>query len=319
MACVKESRIPNAEKGLFTRKKVVQGDFITFYTGMIVDPQFAKTLTGNDRKYLLHVSGTGVAGLVCKGNQNGLGFYANSIHPSINRPKVNAKYDMKKIEILSGQSLKGIKYVVGMEIKIPIVATREIKKGKEVIVNYGDSYWHTNEITEPLVQRSLAKDSRDSRSFGRNLYVAPSHYVGFNRMTQHFDYLLKEGLFCTSMIHAGASLPEFEGEIINNDEMNERFNAGRGGYFIKINDKTVLDCYESRVVKKCLSSCANSAHAKYPVRNIKTGEAGRINCKLTKCYDKKNKMWRYYYVALELIPANSELLADYRPCISNDD
>ena len=103
---------------------------------------------------------------------------------------------------------------------------------------------------------------------GLGLYAAPSHHVGLNGTTQQFDYPLNEGLFCSSTIHAGEILPQFVGELINKTELEGRINAGRGGYFIQINDQTFLDCYESR--------------------------------------------------SMHMIPAHTELLANYEPFVARD-
>ena len=113
-------------------------------------------------------------------------------------------------------------------------------------------------------------------------------------------------------------MPKFVGELINKTELEGRINAGRGGYIIQIDDQTSLDCFNSRSMHHCLSSCANSAHENYPVRNINTGQAGQINCRLLKYFDKSNFDWRFNLAALELIPAHTELLANYEPFVARD-
>ena len=74
-------------------------------------------------------------------------------------------------------------------------------------------------------------------------------------------------------------------------------------------------------VDRCIIAChhcANSAHENYPVRNINTGQAGQINCRLLKYFDKSNFDWRFNLAALELIPAHTELLANYEPFVARD-
>jgi len=310
---VKDSLIPNGEKGLFAKKQFKKDDFITFYTGMLVDAHVAKKM---NPKY--HLIITESVGLVCLGDKEGPGLYANSIHPNSKWPKVNARYDTKKIQIVTGRSLDTIKFVIGMRIKVPLIATRQIDADTEVIVNYrSDGYWLRNENWVPESHETTS--ARDSRSFGRNLYTGPSQYAGFNSQTQKFVVPLKDCLFCSSMIQEGARLPDFHGEIINNAEMDKRRQEGKGGYFLKLNDVTVMDCYEERHNNTCLSSCANSAHKKYPIQNINTGIAGKNNVVLTKYYVIKKKMWRWYYTTTALIPGHEEILADYEPYVAEED
>ena len=299
---MKTSRIPEAGKGLFNVIRFRKKDHITFYSGKLIDRQDAK---GLDPKYIKNIVGS--LGLVCVGDSAFPGLYANGIHSKTRMPKVNARYAMEHIQIVSGSSLKGgIKYTVGMQIKFPLVATRDFDVDEEVIVDYrSDGYW--------------SKNKEWANSIANNLYSAPSHYVGRNPTTQLYDYPLNQGLFCKRAIVAGTILPDFVGEIISVNEQIERIKAGRGGYFLKINKDTVLDCFEAKLEGSCLASCANSVHEDYPIRNIKTREQGENNVTLHAYNDIKKDCWRLYFKTITAITKDTEILADYEPYIKGMD
>ena len=301
-------------KGLISVKQFNKDEHITFYSGKLIDGHDAKDL---DPKYNKHILGS--VGLVCVGDSADPGLYANSTNPVTRLPKKNARYDMKNLQIVSGFSLKGgIKYTVGMRVKFPIVATEPIGVDEEIIVDYkSDGFWKKNNEWELRDDKSSSSEnhnnSRELRRLARNFYIAPSTHVGYNPETNQFNIPLGEGLFCSNVIQAGTDLPDFHGEIINMAEYEKRHKAGQGGYFLGLDDNTVLDCYESRLDGTCKVSCANSAHAEYPIRNIITGEPGEINCKLMK------KKHRLNYKTVEQIPPDTEILGNYEPYVPADD
>ena len=310
---MKKSRIPKGGKGLFSVKQFQKNDHITLYSGLLVDRQDAK----DNPKYNKHILGS--VGLVCRGDSVQPGLYANGTHPVSRQPIINARYDMSDIRIVSGSSLKGgIKFTVGMRVEFPIVATRPIDVDEEVIVDYkSDGFWSNNKKWELRNDKSTSSekqnDSRELRRLARQFYIAPSQHVGYNPETNQFDVQLGQGLFCSHVIQSETDLPDFHGEIINMAEYEKRHKAGRGGYFLGLDDDTVLDCYESRLDGTCKVSCANSAHPEYPIRNILTGELGVKNCKLIKFKG------RLRYKTSEQIPPDIEILGNYEPYVPADD
>ena len=316
--CVKQSLIPNADKGLFTSRDVKKNETITWYSGVMVDCNEADKVRPI---YHLHILES--VGLVCLGDERAPGRYANGQHPETRLPKANARFNQSKIMIVSGTSLPGgIKYVPGMHIKVPIVAKMDIGSGSEVIVKYGPGFWANNERWDlnPGKEISPMSNDRDTRMMGRQLYVAPSEHIGFNPVTKEYDLDLSAGLFCTTMIHKGADIVSFcGGEVINTKIMTDRFKAGKFGYFIKSNKHEILDCYESRMNNECKASCANSGHSNHPIRHKTTGMPGKLNCKFTKFYCKEREQWIFYYKAAEDIEPRREILGDYEPHIPNVD
>ena len=262
-------------------------------------------------------------GLVCIGNDiYGPGIYANAKHPISLLPKPNARYDFSRLEIMTGKSLGGgIKFVAGMQVKIPIIALGDIDSDVEIIVNYrSDKYWllnsenHNKQAAHDNSVSHLAND-RDVRSITRNLYRAPSQYVGRNPHTGLYNYNLSNGVFCHTMIAPGVNLPQFVGEEINLNVMQERMNEGRGGYFITLNEDTILDCYESHIANKCISSSINSAHDEFPIQHKETGKLGEINVEMIVRTLEKGVPGSAYYKTTALIPAHTELQGNYAPYI----
>ena len=245
-----------------------------------------------------HVHIPASMGLVCKGDdQLGPGKYTNAQHSVSKLPKANARYDFSHIEIVSGRRLGGgVTYVAGQQIKLPIIALGNIDSNIEVIVNYkSDKYWLLTEAWETNRQSAgsvLSNETRlrDTRSITRNLYTAPSQYVGRNLISGLYNEPLGEGLFCHTMIGPGVQFPNFIGEEINYKEMRQRTERGCGGYFISINQDLFLDCYENRFLGLCLSSCANAATTLFPVCHKTTKNLGEINVKIHKCYDRKKSI-----------------------------
>jgi len=316
---VKKSNIAQADKGLFTAKKFTKKEVITYYSGVLVDKSDARKIRSIYHKHI----GESV-GLVCVGDDKEPGRYANGKHPITKLPKVNARFDMKKIAIVKGVSVPGgIKFVAGMDIKIPIVASFDLDSDVEVIVNYNSlAFWSNADAfveDPPETSTSIANEKRDERFNKRAMYIAPSTYFGFNSVTGLYDYDLGEGVFSTRTILADVKILTLSGEMINNETMEERHRLGKGGYFVKLNSHEILDCYDSRKKLNCKGSCVNSAHENFPVVHKVTGQPGMINCKLSKYFDRNKETWAFSYKTTRTIPPNTEFLADYEPYIPNRD
>ncbi len=117
---VKDSTVPHGGLGLFTAEKTYKkGEVITPYTGDLltkkqVDTRYPGNTTG---EYVLcQNENKCVDGR--KTTEKGLGRWANSTYKT--KYKSNAKYTSK----------------------FNVTATKTIKPGKEILVNYGRDYWN---------------------------------------------------------------------------------------------------------------------------------------------------------------------------------
>ena len=104
-----------------------------------------------------------------------LGHYANSVHPLHKLPIQNARLEMsmkfssRPNSKMFSVSIHSKMFVAGDIGYIPLVATKDIEAGEEIIINYGDSYWSTldawnrcpREKTESMIERDYRKLIRD--------------------------------------------------------------------------------------------------------------------------------------------------------------
>ena len=107
----------------------------------------------------------------------------------------------------------------------------------------------------------------------------------FPLYTKLSDYLTVEekpigyGLFSTVDILKDTKFVIFNGEKVTIEKFNSRKSKGKGGYGVKIDKTTILDCYEKANTRECLASMGNSplnlaspypqANAKLVIRNGK--------------------------------------------------
>lgn len=120
---VKKSALPNAGKGLFTRKTIAKGERIVEYKGTVTT-----------WKEVDHNEG-----------ENGYIYYISRNHVINARPHPDhlARYanDAKGIAKLKGLSNNALYRVDGL--KVYIESTKEIPAGSEIFVGYGKEYWDT--------------------------------------------------------------------------------------------------------------------------------------------------------------------------------
>jgi SET domain-containing protein len=119
---VKISTIPNSGKGLFAKKPIAKGSYITEYLGKISTWKDADHDDGNN-PYIYYINRKHV--IDAKGSK-ALAHYANDAS------------GFKKIKGLTTNS----EYVVE-GTRVFIVAKRDIAKGEEIFVGYGKDYWDT--------------------------------------------------------------------------------------------------------------------------------------------------------------------------------
>ena len=120
---IKNSKLPNAGKGLFTDKPIKKDSKIIEYKGEIINwKEYEKRVAENKDGYLLYIS-----------KERCIDAYAT--------PKYKARY-ANDAEGLS--RLKGLKNNACYEIygeQAYIVAERDINAGEEVFVGYSKEYW----------------------------------------------------------------------------------------------------------------------------------------------------------------------------------
>jgi SET domain-containing protein len=96
-----------------------------------------------------------------------IGHFANSIHPSNPFVLQNARFDKKSLK-----KTKSNKYICNKRVKIDIIASTDIKKDEEIVIDYGIGYWKTMEqfIQSGIKEKSPATQERDARAKQREFY-----------------------------------------------------------------------------------------------------------------------------------------------------
>lgn len=140
---VKKSTIPNAGKGLFTKKFIPKGSHIVEYKGKI-----------SSWKDVKHEDG-----------KNAYIFYVNRNHV-INGEKAMktfARYanDAKGLVKIKGLTNNSEYAVVGL--KAYIESKRDIPAGSEIFVDYGDEYWKVIRENKRLWEKE-AKEAEKAKS-----------------------------------------------------------------------------------------------------------------------------------------------------------
>ena len=143
------SRIVNAGLGLFAKKRFKQNDFICYYSGTLVD--YNEAIYLNPTYIVSFELGRGLK-LVGDSLQH-LGLYANSVRSDCAEAVQNARFNLTTKQSFTDDR--------GM---FPIVATKDIARNEEIIVDYGHGYWNTlrNWKVAPPV-----KSERDKRAAKR--------------------------------------------------------------------------------------------------------------------------------------------------------
>lgn len=118
---VKESTLPNAGKGLFTRVDIPKGTTVVEYEGERTKWKHVKNDEGKN-KYIFYISDNLV--IDAGDNEKSLGRYANDAR------------GLTRVKGIKNNS----EYVVEGK-RVFIVATRKIPADSEILVSYGKDYW----------------------------------------------------------------------------------------------------------------------------------------------------------------------------------
>jgi hypothetical protein len=118
---LKKSQLPNSGKGLFIRKEIKKGTRIVEYKGRLCEWNKVKHLDGHN-PYIFKINSKWAVD--AKTHIKSFGRYANDAKgfSRIKELKNNAEYE-----------------VVGKRVFID--AVRSIKKGEEILVEYGGNFW----------------------------------------------------------------------------------------------------------------------------------------------------------------------------------
>lgn len=120
---VKKSQLPGAGKGLFTTKPIKKGTKIIEYRGEIIEwKEYRKRVKEEKDGYLFFIR-------------------RNKCIDAYNTPQYKARYANDANGIVR---VKGLKNNAQYEIhndRCYIVATRDIKAGEEIFVDYTKEYW----------------------------------------------------------------------------------------------------------------------------------------------------------------------------------
>ena len=128
---VDNSSIPAAGKGLFTSADIEKGEIVTEYVGEITTWENVRHDAGN--LYIYFVNEDHV--INAKDRADAIARYANDAHGLMRVPGLhnNSRF-------------------VNINGRIFIKATRLIKAGSEILVNYGKSYWETIKKNRELLK-----------------------------------------------------------------------------------------------------------------------------------------------------------------------
>ncbi|RYG67181.1 SET domain-containing protein-lysine N-methyltransferase [archaeon] len=167
---VKPSLIPNAGMGLFALQPFQRGDVLCHYSGALVDEAEAKYL---DPTYTVCFElGRGFR-LIGDYQDGDPGIYANATHPTNPSIRQNARFVLqsKQTYASNNSSSNDTSMVVlgSRRGRFEVRAMRDIAPSEEVIVSYGEGYWHRlarhMEGRGPI--KSLEAVQRDQRACKR--------------------------------------------------------------------------------------------------------------------------------------------------------
>lgn len=120
---VKKSRLPGAGKGLFTTKDIKKGSKIIEYRGEIIDwKEYCKRVKEDKDGYMAFVS-------------------RNKCIDAYNTPQYKARYANDANGLIKSKKYKNNAEYQIIDDKVYIVATRDIKAGEEIFVDYSKDYW----------------------------------------------------------------------------------------------------------------------------------------------------------------------------------
>jgi SET domain-containing protein len=139
MLFVKKSKLPDAGKGLFTNEKIKKGALIIEYTGeKLTWKQAVRRYSKSDSMaYVFHISPKNC--IDAQNTPDSLARYANDANATLSKKvKNNSEYQIVKRKAF-------------------IVATKSIKPGEEILVDYGDDYWGEEEEETPKAKKNKKK------------------------------------------------------------------------------------------------------------------------------------------------------------------
>ena len=144
--------------GLFSNVNLLKNQHVCSFSGKLVDCADAKYM---DPTYMFSWQlGKGFK-LIADDLDGNLGHFANSVHPDTPFIEQNARINKKSL-----RKTKSNKYLLMKRIKIDIVASRDILKGEEIIIDYGSGYWNTMEhfVKSGIKIKPLSVQLRDERT-----------------------------------------------------------------------------------------------------------------------------------------------------------
>lgn len=129
---VDNSSIPSAGSGLFTSKDIAKGEFVVEYTGDVTTWEDVRHDANN--VYIYFVNDNYV--INAKEHPEAIARYANDAHGLTRLPGLhnNSRF-------------------VNVNGKIFIKATKLVKAGSEILVDYGKSYWDTVRENKGLLKK----------------------------------------------------------------------------------------------------------------------------------------------------------------------
>jgi hypothetical protein len=120
---VKKSKLPNAGKGLFTTKAIKKGQKVIEYKGEIINwKEYGKRVKENKDGYLFWIN-----------NERCIDAFPT--------PQYKARYANDAAGLSRMKGLRNNSVYEVIDDKCYIVATRDIKAGEEIFVDYTKEYW----------------------------------------------------------------------------------------------------------------------------------------------------------------------------------
>jgi uncharacterized protein len=141
---IKESTLPNAGKGLFTRVFIPKGTRIVEYKGQILTWKEVEKMADDRNGYVFYINSKRV--IDAWNYRKALGRYAN---------------DAKGITRVEGVK-NNAEYIVHRN-KCYITANRNIEPGAEILVEYGAEYWQVIRYNLRLEQKNKSAKSRGDK------------------------------------------------------------------------------------------------------------------------------------------------------------
>lgn len=151
---VKPSKIANSGLGLFyTGNKVIKsGKMLPIYGGHLISKEKADNMSNSEASYVF--CGKFKKQDVCIDGRNALlpGKFANDCQVDYNKRKgkrkynrstagCNARFTNKFFKVKLGKQLNNEKNWIESEYGVNVNVTSDIKKGDEILINYGNEYW----------------------------------------------------------------------------------------------------------------------------------------------------------------------------------